>query len=599
MTFGALPAWAAWLVIAAAGALAARLFLLKLRPPHIIVPSLLFWRRVLDESRQLTLWERVRRMVSLVATIIVAVLLAVAFARPARLDGTATASRGRLLIVLDSSWSMLAKTTHGETRWDRAVAEARRLAVAASGEPVAIATTADGLVEGPTTDLALLESALDRIVPSGGALSAWPSVAGTQVVHFITDGTIARALDPAVVVDSVFEPASNVAITAFDVRPSLDDSHAADAYLEIGNFAAAQRVHVSLARGTVSLLETDLDLGAGEAARQAVPLPSGGDALLRAKITARENALPVDDEAVAIVPRARPLAVTVVSEQPAWLAGLLAKDRGVHASIATPAAYRPGTEDVVIFDRWVPKDAPVKPALCFEPSPSVSWLGGNGGEQGGAPPDTFAPERQLRWSVPGTHPVTLGVDPFTFTIDRVRAYHTASLTPVAVSERGTPLVDVSASPQRRFVVVAFGPNDSNLASAPGFPVLVTNALEWLARPEVRAPRAPGGAVLDATISRLTGPDGRPVPLQHVHDQTIAVLRAPGVYVAEGGGARSTFAVNVGDGEVSNLQRTGVSAARGREVTAGASSHAWWVYVSMAAFVLVFAEWWTWLRRITV
>ena len=31
----------------------------------MLVPSLLLWRRVLDEARELTLWERIRRAVSL------------------------------------------------------------------------------------------------------------------------------------------------------------------------------------------------------------------------------------------------------------------------------------------------------------------------------------------------------------------------------------------------------------------------------------------------------------------------------------------------------------------------------------------------------
>src|SRR5438132_5190103 len=55
MTFGALAAWQAWHVIAAAAGAAAWLFLLKLRPPRIPVPSLLLWQRVLDESRETTL----------------------------------------------------------------------------------------------------------------------------------------------------------------------------------------------------------------------------------------------------------------------------------------------------------------------------------------------------------------------------------------------------------------------------------------------------------------------------------------------------------------------------------------------------------------
>ena len=43
-----------------------------------------------------------------------------------------------------------------------------RLFAASSGAELALATTADGLVEGPTTDLALIESALDRLTPGGG-----------------------------------------------------------------------------------------------------------------------------------------------------------------------------------------------------------------------------------------------------------------------------------------------------------------------------------------------------------------------------------------------------------------------------------------------
>ena len=50
-----------------------------MRPPRVLVPSLLLWRRVLDESRELTLWERIRRAVSLVVTAI-AIALALALA---------------------------------------------------------------------------------------------------------------------------------------------------------------------------------------------------------------------------------------------------------------------------------------------------------------------------------------------------------------------------------------------------------------------------------------------------------------------------------------------------------------------------------------
>ena len=90
-----MAAWQALLLVAAAGAAAAWIFRLKVRPPRVLVPSLLLWRRVLDHPREATWWERVRRAVSLAATIVIAVALALAITRPG--PAVAGGSRGRVL----------------------------------------------------------------------------------------------------------------------------------------------------------------------------------------------------------------------------------------------------------------------------------------------------------------------------------------------------------------------------------------------------------------------------------------------------------------------------------------------------------------------
>ena len=82
MSFGAMAWWQALLLLAGAAALAVWLFRLKVRPPRIAVPTLFLWRRVLDETRELTWWERVRRAVSLAVTVLIAVALALAVTRP-------------------------------------------------------------------------------------------------------------------------------------------------------------------------------------------------------------------------------------------------------------------------------------------------------------------------------------------------------------------------------------------------------------------------------------------------------------------------------------------------------------------------------------
>jgi hypothetical protein len=593
MNFSAMAAWQAWLLAIAAAAAAGGLFLVKVRPPRVVVPSLLFWTKVLDESRERTLWERIRRAVSLVVTVVMALAIAFALARPSRApQGAAaagTARSGRLLIVLDSSWSMLARTKSGETRWERAVAEARRIAAGAAGSEIAVATTADGMIDGPSADSGAVDAALDRVEPGGGTGSGWPRLSGAEV-HFLTDGAMARALEPAVVVHSVYEAAPNAGITAFDVRPALDGGNLGEAYLEVANFGPTQPVHVTVTRGGSTLVDRRADLSSGQALREIVTLARGGGQDVRVKIDAPNDALAVDNEAFGWLQDAKPLAVTVVGQQSSWLAPIFAATAGARATFVAPADYKPGNEDAVIFDRAAPPEAPLKPALLIAP-PAAPWLG--------PAPDRL--EQKPQWTTAPAHPLLEGVDPLTFSIDRARVYQPPQLTALASSAAGTPLVwigEVAGRP--RVAMIAFGPNDSNLASAPAFPVLMGDALEWLARPPMTDVQQPGRAAFDPSVTRVTGPKGSALPLLALSGQRFAVVRTPGLYAEEAGEARGTFAVNITDPDVSNTAHTAAAASRAPvAVTAGMSPRPWWIYLAALAFAIALVEWWTWLRRITV
>ena len=591
MTFGAMAPWQAWSLLAAAAAIAAGLFLIKLRPPRIVVPSLVLWQRVLDASPDLTRWERIRRAVSLLATIALAVLLGLAITQPSRSAGAQSVGHGRVLIVLDSSWSMLARTRSGETRWDRALAEARR--VAGSSDEAAIATTAEGLLEGPTNDALLLDAALRRLTPAGGDEGGWPVISGADAVHFITDGAVARPLDRRVVVHSVFEPAANVAVTAFDARPVVVAADRgkppilAEAYIEIANFATrAQKVRISLTRGKSALAEHEIQMGPGEAYRETVPVAGRGDSALRAHVEAGDNALAIDDDAYAWVDRARPMSVMIVGTQTEWVRRLLAGNPDVRAAYVSPAAYRSSGQDVTIFDRWAPSQPPQEPALYFAPPGSAGWLG--------AARDELKPI----WEDGGDHPVVQGVDPATLRIDRARSYSTTDLVPVARSRQGTPLIYVEETAARRAVVVAFSAGDSNLVTAPGFPILAANALDWLTHPAPQqGARHPGLASFTSAVARVVAPDGTTLPFVRADGLAYARLGTPGLYAAEGGAARTMFAVNAADPQRSDVSRT--SARSTANVAAGSLERPWWMACAIAALFLALAEWWTWQRRITV
>jgi hypothetical protein len=162
-----------------------------------------------------------------------------------------------------------------------------------------------------------------------------------------------------------------------------------------------------------------------------------------------------------------------------------------------------------------------------------------------------------------------------------------------------PLVCVGESTDRRVVVVGFGAADSNLASAPAFPVLVANALEWLGRPEMRELSLQPGLTAFTVPVRITRDDGESVPLTQMTTAAFGVLSAPGLYTLESGGARNTIAVNATDPQRSNVSRTTLASATNTASPLSPLERPWWLACAVAAFVLAFAEWWTWQRRLTV
>ncbi len=599
MSFGALAGWQAWLALLATAGLFSYLFYLKIRAPRVAVPSLLLWQRVLDETREMTLWERIRKTVSWLVITLIGVMLVLAVLRPASAV-TATAG-GRRLIILDSSWSMGAETSGGESRWDRAVAEARALIQSSAGDEVALATTADGLVEGPTTDAVLLEAALERLAPAGGETSDWPTLANVTKVHFLTDGAVPRSVADLeapgtdVVVQSVFEPAPNVAITAFEVHEPGDPEAQAEAYLELANYAEeAQPVRLVVTRGTTSIADVNVDLAPGEAVRQMVPLGTTGDPRVRARISASRNALAVDDEAVAWVSRAEPLAVTVVSAEPGFLKVLFDRLPGMRVTYIAPGVYdrpRQGPEHVLVFDHWIPPAAPSIPALYVAPTAAAGteWFG------------TPKMESKPVWATAERHAVLRGVDPATVTVERAQSMESDQWSPVARSGTGVPLVSVRETDESRGVMLGFGllEAESNVALQPAFPVLFVNAIEWLARPTLAAQLRPGVVPIEAALTRVMSAGGENLPVTRFGDARLVRFPAPGLYLAEGGGMRTTFAVNVGDPLVSNVRQTSLTDA---QLNAGAAARAerpWWPVIVGLAFFLVLLEWWTWHRRITV
>src|SRR2546425_2068752 len=77
------------------------LYLLKLRHRRVFISSSLLWRRVLDERQAHSLWEKLRRVVSMAVAATIAVLLSISLAPP-QIEWL-TGRNERILIVLGTS----------------------------------------------------------------------------------------------------------------------------------------------------------------------------------------------------------------------------------------------------------------------------------------------------------------------------------------------------------------------------------------------------------------------------------------------------------------------------------------------------------------
>jgi len=585
MSFLTLPVWAAWSLLVAGTAAAVGAFLIPPRRLDHVVASLWPWRSALGETTQPSLWHRIRRAVSLLLTALIAVAMVVALSKP--VWQSSGQSQGRLLIVMDSSWSMRARTSSGATRWAHAVEMARAMVDNAAGAEVAIATTADGIVEGPTSDVARLRQTLDRLVPTGGLDGAWPRIADAREVHFLTDGALARVTDTRVIVHSVFTPAANVAVTAFDVEPMLASSDQAQAYVAVANYAPApQAVRITVTRAADVLVTRTMQIGAGDTYRDVIPVASAGDARFRVHISAEDNALDIDDDAVSWLWAAQPIRVGVVGAE-SLLPRLLAEDSTLRVFRVDPSAYATAAADVWVFDEWLPPVAPSAPALLIEPPPSP-WAGTLG-----------LPETNPRWRSGARHEILDGVDAEFVRLRKAVSLQRPNLRSIAVSDTGTPLVSVEESASGRYVVLGFSTADSNIASTSAYPILIGNAIDWLARPERGVRRQMGPAALPATTSRVTSPTGETLPIVRFGGHVTANFQTPGLYLVDAAGTSRVMTVALDDPLRSNLLVSSLEPAQSDAPRPSAAALPWWIVAAWTAFVLVAVEWLTWLRRVTV
>jgi hypothetical protein len=617
---------AAPLAALAAFALAAitALHLLRERRRRVLVSSAVLWSDAAARKRQARLGGRLRRWLSWAIQLLVLVLLLIAAGDPRRAPEP---TERTVIVLIDRSASMGAR--HGDgTRLDVAKREAKRIVAAAPGSAEVLVASfgATAVLEvGADGDRARAEAAIDRILQSdepsdlpqalrfAGAIG--PETRPATIV-IVGDGSydeveIAREVRPPN--DLVFvqagAPGENAGIVSFGPVPGGGRRAAPDAVLAVQNFgdrtrALVAEIWVDGARAA----RQELRLAPRARAVRHLPLAGRPGRLWEARLEPAPGEAPdllaLDDRAYAIVSPPRPRTILVVGAPNLYLdAALLGLGEEVtfrRIGAGETAALAGAWEkyDCVIVDGAPLPVAPTRGRfLLLDPHGP------------GAP---FPSRGVVRAPVPTTvdtnHPLLQHASLADLNVRQARRLELEPDDRAPVASFGVPLMITRERPELRLVALAFDVRRSDLPLRPSFPVLVANAVEWLAG----APAVPRTGHLTGSVAavssdpsvreaQITGPDGAVTPVRASAGALDVVLSRQGTYRIERSGERGLVAAAnlVSPGE-SDTTRGPPSLLRARRVEPADASPgtsaplgAWAAFVALALALL---EWWAYHRR---
>jgi Mg-chelatase subunit ChlD len=556
------------------------------RVPHTVSSTLLWERTTRDLVVRLPV-RRLERSLLLLLQLLAATLLALALARPVvPVPGFAGDA---LVLVFDTSRSMQARDA-GEkeplSRFAAAQRAAMRLVDGAVGLPVMVleAGAAPRVVLDFTSDPAAVRRAVLRLAPGDGRCDMDAAVRAAaaqrlrgrapQVVVY-SDAPGPRL--PRVTYRTFGRPSENLALVR--VATSTSGTGRPVLLTAVRNFGNTDR------RATVRVVWPD---GTAEAASLLAPAGEvavrvwrvRGDGVARVRLEGTD-ALPADDQGEALVGQAALPRVLLVSPGNPFLEAALqvlpvrAVERAAHPDPATWAAY-----DLVVLDRVDVRALPAGRYLIVGSVPETLPV------DVGAPTAGVSVLRTL-----STHPLLRMAD-----IVGIRAEEALTLRPrggTVLAEGSVPLLWVLERPELRVVLLPFDLLRSDLPAHPAFPILMANALEWLAPlPTVEAGTT---AALPAAASAasLVDPSGRVLPVEVRGGVAVLPrLDRAGLYTLRTESREQPIAV-VAPPEESDLRRVGPSLgqAEGAEVR---RQELWWVLLLFALGVL-FAEGALWLR----
>jgi len=370
-------------------------------------------------------------------------------------------------------------------------------------------------------------------------------------------------------------------------------------------------------RRAESLEDTAASGTTSEAARsvEVFKLPLGATGIVTAHIEAPKDKLAVDDTAYCVIGTAEGLKLLLVTKGNYFLQKALGAIRGLTLSTSTPEDFakqwdqkaRQAEEafDVCVFDGYAP----------------LAWSEGGALFLGAMPPVSgFVKEAKplewpqvVDWDI--AHPVMRYVNFGNVTVAEAQAWKVPKAAKVLVEGSGGPLVAALESDRMRVLGIAFDIFKSDWVYRPSLPLLLRNAVPWLAEASTRRRPTcqqtgdplvipPGLGSTEATLIRPAGgPPPEKIELSQEHSTFVKGTEKAGLYTLKDLTQERIYAANLASRTESD------NAARGTirigeftkplESTRSAieAKHEIWRDLALAACALLLLEWWVFHRRV--
>ncbi|MBI2931289.1 MAG: BatA domain-containing protein [Planctomycetes bacterium] len=565
----------------------------KGRIRRLAVPTLVFWEQIVLEQQRSTALKRLRHYLTLLLALAALALLTIALADPT-VPGLTPEAR-EIAIIVDTAPELDAREPDGRPRLEGARDRIRAmLSGLYRGWPVAL-YDAGGVVEPSTLDRERLDRALSRLpreVPVSSAEEIVALARAAQPQAYIYVFT-ARPLSPADGRTRVVPAGTALANRALRSPALAEGRITAQAVNESDQPAEATLVLRN--RGRV-LSEEPLKLGPRESRRierLLDPKAMPGEDLDRGAFVelalVPEDAYPPDDAVHFVVPALGPPLVVVVSrsgpDPHLWSALQLMGAVSIPPEKLAETRERAGAAAVYVFDR-------VDPPGMFDGGVLLIDCGDMG-------PEAAAP-KLVDWD--RRSPVQQLVDWSDVILRRARILTKGA--PLVWSDRG-PVAAAGRAMGRAWIQFgfSFGVADGDFALKSSFPILLRNAVAWLAEEGRRAfpregvvgqvlvnqaPLSEGATDVALTTVRGAQSQGTFVPVER--GEARIVLTQPGLVRLSAGGKTEWLAARLARSpDLGHLPR--------EEGVAFPESLPWWrevpaaMLAGAAALLVLLAEWW--------